>query len=315
MIIKLPISCLFNIFSRKRFLLLIIFYLCLLLVNAQQTAFDYDSIIAKNATPKLISKQFGFTEGPAVDKYGNIFFTDQPNNKIWKYSRKGTLTIFLNNAGRANGLYIDKNGNIVACADEKDQLWLITKNKKIKVLIKKYKNHLLNGPNDLWIDLKGGIYFTDPYYQRAYWKRTHSDLNGEKIFYLPKNKNEPVIIDSDVIKPNGIVGSADGKILYVSDIGDGKTYQYKILQNGNLADKKLFINKGADGITLDAKGNLYLCGNGISVYNPSGKQIAYIPVNEKWTANLCFGGKNKNILFITASEAIYTLQMRVKGIE
>jgi gluconolactonase len=303
-----------KIFSIK-YLLIFIFCLLSFSINAQQTAFDTDSIIERNAVPMLVSKKFGFTEGPAVDKYGNIFFTDQPNNKIWKYSTTGKLTIFLNHAGRSNGLYIDNKGNIIACADEKDQLWLITKNKKIKVLIKNYKNHLLNGPNDLWIDTKGGIYFTDPYYQRSYWKRTHADIKGEKVYYLPKNKKEPVVIDSDLIKPNGIVGSADGKILYVSDIGDGKTYQYKILKDGNLADKKLFINKGADGITLDEKGDLYLCGNGITVYDSTGKKIAYIPIKEKWTANLCFGGKNKKLLFITASEAIYTLQMRVKGIE
>lgn len=306
-----------KMFSIKYYFSFIIFLLILISssINAQQIAFDADSIIEQNAVLTKVSNQFGFTEGPAVDKYGNIFFTDQPNNKIWKYDTNGKLSIFLNHAGRSNGLYIDKKGNIIACADEKDQLWLIKKNKKIKVLIKNYKNHLLNGPNDLWIDSNGGIYFTDPYYQRSYWKRTHADMKGEKVFYLPKNKKEPVIIDSGLVKPNGIVGSADGKILYVSDIGDGKTYVYKISNDGYLKDKKIFINKGADGMTLDEKGNLYLCGNGITVYDATGKKIAYIPIKEKWTANLCFGGKNKNVLFITASKSIYTLQMRVKGIE
>ncbi len=284
-------------------------------INAQQVGFDEDSLIERNAAPKLVSRQFGFTEGPAVDKYGNIFFTDQPNNKIWKYSINGNLSVFLNHAGRSNGLYFDKKGNIISCADEHDQLWLITKQKKIKVLIKNYKNHLLNGPNDLWVDAKGGTYFTDPYYQRSYWKRTHADLKKENVYYLPNNKKEPVIIDSDLMKPNGIAGSADGKTLYVSDIQAGKIYTYTILKNGNLINKKIFINQGADGITLDEKGNLYLCGNGITVYDSTGKKIAFIPINEKWTANLCFGGKNKNLLFITASEAIYILQMRVKGIE
>lgn len=272
-------------------------------------------IIADNAKPELISKQFSFTEGPAPDKKGNIFFTDQPNNQIWEYSTDGKLTLFLEGAGRSNGLYFDKKGNIIACADEKNELWSIAPDKKIKVLMTHFEGRQLNGPNDLWVAPDGRIYFTDPYYQRKYWTRQKPDIEAQRVYFLPLGKKDPVIAAEDMVKPNGIVGSKDGKFLFVADIGGDKVYKYKIGKDGRLTDRQLFADKGGDGITLDNRGNLYLCGNGVYVYDPSGKLIQHIDIPEKWTANACFGGKDRNILFITASQSIYTLKMKVKGIE
>lgn len=250
-----------------------------------------------------------------MDKKGNVFFTDQPNNKIWEYDTNGKLSVFLDNAGRANGMYFDAKGNLITCADEHNQLWSISPKKKVTVLLKDYKGHLFNGPNDVWVAPNGGLYITDPYYQRDYWTRKTSDLDGQKVYYLPKNSHEPMPVASDLKQPNGIVGTPDGKYLYVADLGAGKTYKYTINKNGSLSDKTLFVAMGSDGMTLDERGDLYITGRGVIVFNPQGKQIAHIPINEEWTANLCFGGKNKDILFINASEAIYTLQMKVKGVE
>ena len=287
------------------------FLLFVVAIKASAQLAPYDTTVK----PQLISRQFKFTEGASVDKKGNVFFTDQPNNKIWEYDTNGRLSVFLGSAGRSNGMYFDHKGNLVTCADEHDQLWSISPKKKIKVLLTNFNGHLMNGPNDIWIDAKGGIYMTDPYYQRDYWTRTKSDLTGEKVYYLPKGSYQPIIVDSVIKKPNGIVGTPDGKYLYVADIGANKTYKYTINKNGNLSDRVLVIEQGADGITLDEEGNIYLCGNGITIYNPAGKKIGHIQINEPWTANLCFGGKNKDILFITASTAIYTVKMNVKGVE
>src|SRR5688572_30921286 len=120
------------------------------------------NIIAPGAVLRLVSSQFSFTEGPAGNKKGDVYFTDQPNNKIWKYSTDGKLSVFLDKAGRSNGMYFDKQGNLITCADEKNELWSINPQGKVTVLLKDYKGHTFNGPNDLWIDPKGGIYFTDP---------------------------------------------------------------------------------------------------------------------------------------------------------
>jgi len=268
-----------------------------------------------SAKPQLISKQFSFTEGASVDKKGNVFFTDQPNNKIWKYDTDGKLSVFLDSTGRSNGTYFDRKGNLITCADEHNQLWSISPKGKVTVLVDNYKGKLLNGPNDVWVAPDGGLYFTDPYYQRDYWKRTKSELDGEKVYYLPKNSHEPVVADANFKRPNGIVGTPDGKNLYVSDLNDNKTYKYTINKDGSLTDRKLFFAQGADGITLDEKGNLYLTGGGVTIISPAGEKIGQINISEPWTANLCFGGKNKDILFINASTAIYTLKMNVRGVE
>lgn len=271
----------------------------------------YDTL----SKPLLISKQFSFTEGASVDKKGNVFFTDQPNNKIWEYSTDGKLSLFLDIAGRSNGMYFDNKGNLITCADENEQLWSISPDKKIKVLMKDFNGHLMNGPNDIWIDEKGGIYITDPYYQRPWWTRTKPDLDGQKVYYLPKGRKQPFIVDDQLKQPNGIVGTPDGKYLYVADIADNKTYKYLINPNGMLSDRKLYVKQGSDGMTLDVYGNVYLTGNGVTIYNPKGIKIAHITIPEPWTSNLCFGGKNKDVLFITASTAVYILKMNVKGVE
>lgn len=288
----------------------------LLSISVVKVSAQDSGLFDSGATPQLIAKQFSFTEGASVDKKGNVFFTDQPNDKIWEYDTDGKLSVFLDKTGRSNGMYFDKKGNLITCADEKNELWSISPKKEVTVLLKDYQGHLFNGPNDVWIDSHGGIYFTDPYYHRDYWTRNKPDLDGEKVYYLPKNSKEPVIVAADLKRPNGIVGTPDGKQLYVADIGASKTYKYSINKDGSLSDKTLFVEQGSDGMTLDSRGNVYLTGNaGVTVYSPGGKKLALIPIPEPWTANLCFGGKNKDVLFITASKAIYSIQMKVKGVE
>lgn len=284
--------------------------------NSKATACnDTSGLIAPGATLQLISAQFKFTEGPAVDKEGTIYFTDQPNDAIWKWATDGTLSLFKQGTGRANGLYMDKEGNMIACADEKNRIIKITPEKKVQILYKAPKRRQLNGPNDLWIDAKGGIYITDPYYQRPYWKRKKPVLKGQYVYYLPRGKKKLVTVENTLKQPNGIVGTPDGRHLFVADIGDGKTYRYDRTPDGTLQNRQLFVAQGSDGMTLDERGNLYITGDGVTVYNAAGQQIEHIAVPAKWTGNVCFGGPEKNKLFITASEAVYVIQMNVKGVE
>ena len=159
-----------------------------------------------------------------------------------------------------------------------------------------------------------GLYFTDPYYKRPYWKRGPKEMD-ECVYYLaPDNKTLTRVID-DMKQPNGIIGTPDGKLLYVADIGAGKTYRYRIQPDGSLKEKTLFCEMGSDGMTIDSEGNIYLTGKGVSVFDPAGKKIEQIEVPEAWTGNVCFGGKDRQTLFITASKSLYGLRMKVHGVD
>ena len=275
-----------------------------------------NSIIAKGAELTLVADSYDFTEGPAVDKEGDVYFTDQPNDRIVKWnSKNNTVTDYMKPAGRSNGLYIDHDGNLLAAADEKNELWRIDKNKEVTVLLKDFKDRKFNGPNDLWVDKSGGIYFTDPFYKRPWWKHTEPEQSARRVYYLEPNNSSPrIVIDDNYEQPNGIIGSADGKKLYVSDNGAKKTYAYDIQKDGSLSDKKLFADMGSDGMTVDNLGNVYLTGDGVTVFNSKGEKIEHIAVPENWTANVTFAGPNQNILFITAMDSVYTLEMSVHGV-
>lgn len=295
---------------------------CLFLINILSVHFSFgqimdDASIVKNGAKLIkIGSGFIFTEGPAVDKAGNVFFTDQPNNTIVKWSaNSGQLNIFSDNSGRANGLYFDGNGNLLACADMDNQIWSFSPDGEHKVLLDSYDGKKLNGPNDLWVHPNGGIFFTDPLYKRNYWTRNpDKQQDGEHVYFMSQDGKKVERVETTLVKPNGIVGSANGKLLYVADIGGKKTYSYRINKNNQLIDKKLFAEMGSDGMTLDQKGNVYLTGDGVTVFNKKGVKIAHIATGAKWTANVCFGGSDKSTLFITAMDGLYTLDMDVRGL-
>jgi gluconolactonase len=290
------------------------FFAGILFVFAGCTA-QQKPLIAEGAELKMVASDFSFTEGPATDAGGNVYFTDQPNDRILKWKASdNSISVFMEPSGRANGLYIDGEGNLLACADEKFQLWKISPDKEVTVLVDGFNGMDLNGPNDLWVDPHGGIYFTDPYYQRPYWERKAPDMEQQRVYYLSPDKKDLRIVADDLVQPNGIIGSADGSTLYVADIGDKKTYSYIVTADGSLEGKKLVAEMGSDGMTLDNMGNLYLTGKGVTVFDKEGTQIEHIPVPQNWTANVTFGGPGQKTLFITAMNAVYTLDMNVHGI-
>lgn len=288
-------------------------YFSLTAATATQLLAGESKIIASGATLQKLADGFEFTEGPACQASGDVFFTDQPNDRIMRWSTDNKLSTFMQPCGRANGLCFDRRGNLWACADEKNELWRIGPGTNVTVVLKEFQGKLFNGPNDVWIASGGGLFFTDPYYQRSYWKRGPKE-QCECVYYLAPDLKQPVRIISDLKQPNGIIGTPDGKTLYVADIGAGKTYRYSIHGGGSLTDKRLFCELGSDGMTIDNQGDVYLTGKGVSVFDPSGKMIEQIDVPEPWTANICFGGKDRRLLFITASKSIYGLRTKVKGV-
>ncbi|MCX6996799.1 MAG: SMP-30/gluconolactonase/LRE family protein [Kiritimatiellaeota bacterium] len=276
------------------------------LARAEETT-PTNAVFAPNAKLEKLAGGFKFTEGPTCDKAGNVFFTDQPNNRIMKWSVDG-LSTFLQPAGRANGMHFDARGHLLACADEKTALWSITPDGRHTVLAQAFQGQPLNGPNDVFPLPGGAIYFTDPFYQRPWWTSTRRPQDSEQVYFLAADRRTLQRVTADLVQPNGIIGTPDGKTLFVSDIKAGKTWAYDIQADGALTNKRLRCELGSDGMTLDTAGNLYLTGHGVTVFDPAGRQVAHIAVPEKWTANVSFGGRDHRTLFITASTGLYSIR-------
>jgi gluconolactonase len=294
--------------------LLLVALLALLPTNRAADPGDEASPVTEpGAQLQRLASDFKFTEGPSADVAGNVFFTDQPNDRILRWGLDGKLSTFLQPAGRANGMCFEPAGMLIVCADEKNQIWTVTPDAKATAVPLEYQGKPMNGPNDVWVHPNGNWYFTDPFYQRPWWTHTQMPQDGQHVYLRPKNGTNLVRVTDDLRQPNGIVGTPDGKTLFVADIGAGKTYRYAIQPDGRLAQKQLFCSQGSDGMTLDRDGHIFLTGRGVAVYDSTGKKIQQIDVPENWTANVCFGGVDRRTLFITASKGLYAIRTRVAG--
>jgi gluconolactonase len=300
----------------KKLMLLCLLFGMIVSVSTQAQIEDKKKLVAKNAELKKVGEGFSFTEGPAVHRNGDVYFTDQPNDKImrWSYTRN-EISVFKEGAGRSNGMFFNLQGELITCADMDNQILSIDDKGNVTVLVENFRGNLLNGPNDVWVVPNGGLYFTDPLYKRDYWTRDpEMQQDGEHLYFLSKDGMQLFRVDENLVKPNGLIGTPDGKKLYVADIGDNKTYVYDIEEDGYLSNRKLFCEMGSDGMTIDYRGNVYLTGKGVTVFNSRGDQVAHIPVPESWTSNVIFGGTDRKTLFITAMGSVYTLNMRTRGV-
>ncbi|HIQ20565.1 MAG TPA: SMP-30/gluconolactonase/LRE family protein [Planctomycetes bacterium] len=278
------------------------------MVAAPAAGAGVGQLVAPGATVTRLATGFAFTEGPACDAEGNIFFTDIPNNRIYRWSVEGKLTTFRENTGGANGLYFDAQGNLLACEGGNRRVTRIAPDGQRVVLADRYEGKKLNSPNDLWVHPNGGVYFTDPRYGR----QEGIEQDGFHVYYLPPRGGAIVRVIDDLVKPNGVVGTPDGKLLYVADAGGGKTYVYRIQPDGSLTDRKLIAPVGSDGMTLDEQGNLYLTRKVVHIYAPDGRKLGEIAVPEA-PSNVCFGGRDRRTLFITARRGLYAIRMQVRG--
>ena len=296
-----------------KFIKLLLFIALLTLGFTFNQKKEFDEIIDPASRLEKLADGFSFTEGPVADSKGNVYFTDQPNDRIMVWSNNEKLSTFMQPSGHSNGLSFDSEGNLWACADQKNELWCISPDKKIIVIPSKYQQKPLNGPNDLWNSPNGGVYFTDPYYKRIWWDHDTMPQVCQAVYYLEPDHKTIIRVIGDLVQPNGIVGTPDGKTLFVADIGGNKTWKYSIQEDGSLANKKLFCEMGSDGMTIDTRGNIYLTGTGVTIFNCSGAFVGKINVPEKWTANVCFGGIDMKNLFITASKGLYRIRTKIKG--
>ena len=266
------------------------------------------SATAAGARIEKITGDLQFGEGPAVDAQGNVFFSDIRAGLTYRWSIDGQLSVVRRETGGANGLYFDRDGNLLACEGDRGRLVSVDSQERVTVLADKFDGKRFNKPNDLWMDPKGGVYFSDPAYG------TQPVQDGEHVYYLSPDRKNVTRVIGDMERPNGVVGTPDGKQLYVTDHGAKKTYCYRINDDGSLSDKRLFAPVGADGMTIDTKGNVYLCEQAVLVYNTQGERIDEIRLPESPT-NACFGGKDRRTLFVTTRPAFYAVQRRVEPVE
>jgi len=220
--------------------------------------------VAADAVVTLVQGGMAFTEGNTTDvKTGDVYFVDQNNNRIHKWSAADNkVSLFLEPSGRANGMYFDAKGNLIACADEKNELWSITPDGKHTVLITSagYEGKPLDGPNDVWVRPDGGLYITDPIYRRNWWDQSvaRPSQTIRSVYYLGPDRKELKRVAADFQMPNGIIGTPDGKTLYVADMNARRTYSFDIQPDGSLTNRRHVANYGSDGMTLDNQGNLYV---------------------------------------------------------
>ena len=288
-----------------------------LFLNCFSQSEKKESIIATNAKLELVTSdyKFSFTEGPIADKKGRVYFTDQPQNKIYIWDEKKGVSLYTEDAKRANGMFFNNKWVLYACAEENNQIGYFDKNKNFNVVFENYDGKHLNGPNDLWIAPNQGIYFTDPYWQRPFWSKDHKEVQDTKGVYYINPNGETIRVIDDYRIPNGIIGTTDGKTLYVADMGARETFRYSIQPDGSLTNKTPYVKYGSDGMTIDNQGNIYLTtSNKVIVFNPAGELLEEIVVPEAPT-NVCFAGKKRDILFITSRTTNYTLKMNVKGVD
>jgi len=260
-----------------------------------------------------------FTEGPASDGQGNLYFSDVSGNKIHKVDAAGELTTFLDPSNHTNGLMVNAAGNIVACEMDGRIVEIDAKTKAVKALAPEYEGKRFNAPNDLVIDKEGGIYFTDPHFRAP----PNMPLpQGVRAFYYRAANGKVTRLGVIENAPNGVILSPDEKTLYVIPSLQAEMLAYPVEGPGKLGPQRTFCSLkqaagktagGGDGLTIDNKGNLYITSAlGIQVFSPDGKALGIIEFPEQ-PANCTFGGKDNKTLYVTARTILYAVPMLATG--
>ncbi|MCS7024980.1 MAG: SMP-30/gluconolactonase/LRE family protein [Bryobacteraceae bacterium] len=269
-----------------------------------------------------------FTEGPAVDEHGNVYFTETTFARILKWSPSGALTVFRENSNGANGLLIDAQQRLIACEAGKQHPPRVTRTDlrtgKIEVLADNYRGQRFSAPNDVTIDGKGRIYFTD--------------LPGGTVYRIDPDRKLTRLLERPAIeRPNGISISPDDKTLYLVEAnpaegGARMIRAYDLLEDGSVRNMRVFHNfypgRSADGLCIDTEGNLYAAAGlhrrrgtsetldtkpGIHVFRPSGQLWKFYPIPEDTITNCAFGGPDRKTLYVTAGKTLFRIANDIAG--
>ncbi len=261
---------------------------------------------------------YRFLEGPARDRAGNLFFTDIQTSRIHRLA-SGTVSLFRDNSNSANGLMFDRKGRLIACEGGAGRITALdpATGGVLEVLASEYAGKRFNSPNDLVIDSRGGIYFTDP----TWAHQKPQDASG--VYYRHPDGAVTRMI-GDMSRPNGVQLSPDESILYVDDSDRLEVRAYDRAADGTLSNGRTFAvlkaaagsaSATADGMAVDREGRVYVTTEtGVQIFNSTGAALTTIPIPET-PSNLAFGGADMKTLFITARTRLYSIRLNAAGIE
>jgi len=281
-------------------------------------------------------------EGPACDAVGNLFFSDIIGNRIYQMSPDGILSVFRADSGRTNGNTFDAQGRLISCegaefgpGGRRRIVRTDMKTGSVEVLTERYEGKRYNSPNDVVVDVKNRIWFTDPFYGDD---RSALELNVEAVYRIdPEGTISRVLSQPQIERPNGLAITPDARTLYVIDShtrigGNRKVWSFDVAETGEMSGQRLVFDfgrgRGGDGLRLDERGNLWIAAGiwlsrhagettdvppGVYVVSPAGKLLGRIPIPEDLCTNLAFGGPDRKTLFVTAGKTVFQIPTAVSG--
>ena len=301
----------------------------------EQPSIAFPAALVAPGQELVLAASIVFTEGPAADAEGNVYFSEITGNRILKYSPGGAWTVFREPSRRANGLAFDAAGRLVACEGAREGGGRqVTRTDletgKVEVLVDSYEGNRLNSPNDLVVAKNGRIYFTDS----RYGGQEGRELETEDVYLIDTDGSvRRVATKPEITKPNGIGLSPDQKTLYVADTQPGppreaRVMKFDVREDGGLENPRVHYSfgsgRGIDGMAADVEGNIYgAAGNnnnppenhaGVYVISPQGELVGRIPVPEDAVTNCTFGGPELKTLFVTAGKQLYAIRMKNSGL-
>ncbi|WP_209332539.1 SMP-30/gluconolactonase/LRE family protein [Lunatimonas salinarum] len=277
-----------------------------------------DRLMDENVQVKKIAEGFTFTEGPVWNATeGYLLFSDIPANTVNKWTPDGKVTPFRQPSNNANGLTYDRTGNLLLAEHSGRKIGVLRQDGSYSTLADQYQGVRFNSPNDVIVDRKGTVYFTDPPYGLD--KAATDTLGFNGIYRFEKGKL--TLLADDLYRPNGLALSPDEKVLYVANSDKPKKYmKFALAKNGKVGKGELFFDASAldgagspDGIKVDKEGNVYATGpGGVLVITPQGKHLGTILFPEV-PANLTFGGEDGRTLYVTARTGLYAVKVKIPG--
>lgn len=298
--------------------------LALLFIASSAYAEELKTFVAEGSKLEKLWGEGDFTEGPTAGPDGAIYFSDI-GNRLMRFDPKTRKTAaFRDPSGRSNGLKFDAKGRLIVCEGANTgggRRISITDGEKVTTLADKFDGKRFNSPNDLTLDAKGRVYFTDPRYVGT----EKRELDHESVYRVDPDGTVTRVI-SDVTKPNGIVISPDGKTLYLAEHspdpkGNRQLLAYPLKEDGRVGEKKILhdfaAGRGIDGMTVTADGLIVATAGkdklgGIWFFEPTGKQVGFLPTPEV-PSNCCFGGPGSKTLYVTAGKSLYRVDLTVAG--